>query len=301
MRKSKIVYNPLRSIAENAVNNGVSEAAVRWYIRTNGIDRKRDNVIVTKRAIDELVKKHPHISAKEISSSLDISINTVKKYLNSDIDMSINDSFKLSTFDTSKQKFLISSVCDRQDDILNNILRLYVKSGVFNCDVTYSTGGFYKHIPQPLLKFDKYPQLNEVRPLTEAYNIENNSLHSIVMDLPFIIRNGDDSSLSSCKIAKRFNFFESTEELYHINDEMLKLCHSKLSPRGILVVKTMDVIFAGKQHWMANYVMNKCFSLRMEMIDMFILIVKSKLLRSDGCIQHHARKFHSYFLVFRKK
>ena len=48
MKKSKIVYNPLLSVAENATNNGVFEAA--------GIDRKRDNAIVTKRAIDELIK-----------------------------------------------------------------------------------------------------------------------------------------------------------------------------------------------------------------------------------------------------
>lgn len=152
MKKSKIVYNPLSSVAENAANNGVSEAAVRWYIRTNGIDRKRDNAIVTKRAIDGLVKKHPSISAKEISESLNVSINTVKKYLNYTIDMSTDDSYKLSTFDTSKQKFLITSVCDRQDQILNNILRLHVRSGIFDCDVTYSVGGFYKHIPKPLFK-----------------------------------------------------------------------------------------------------------------------------------------------------
>lgn len=129
--------------------------------------------------------------------------------------------------------------------------------------------------------------------MNEFYHVKNSSLQSIVIDLPFIIRNGADSSLSSCKIATRFNFFESAEELYHVNDEMLTLCHSKLTRKGILVVKTMDVLYAGKQHWMANYIMNKCFSMRMEMIDMFILTTKSKLLRSDGCIQHHARKSHS--------
>ncbi len=301
MRKSKIVYNPLVSVAENAVNNGVTESAVRWYIRTNGIDRKRDNVIVIKRAIGELVKKHPSITTREISERLNLSLNTVKKYLNSDIDMSRNGSLKLSIFDTSKQKFLISSVSDRQDEILNNILRLYIMSGVFDCDVTYSTGGFYKHIPQPLMKFDKYPMSDEVKPLSSFYEIENDSLSSIVMDLPFIVRNGGDGSVNSCKVANRFNCFDSTEELYKVNNDMIELCWSKLSKKGFLIVKTMDVLYAGKQHWVANFVMNKCFSLGFEMVDMFILLAKSKLLRSDRCVQHHSRKFHSYFLVFRKK
>lgn len=301
MRKSKIVYNPLLTVAENARNNGVSVSAVRWYIKVNGIDRKRDNAIIIQRGIRELVKKHPDISVKDLSEKLKVSVNTIKKYLHRDVELSGSDSNKLSTFDTSKRKFLISSVSDSQDEVLNNILRLYVSNGFFDCDVTYSIGGFYKHIPQPIMKFDKYPQLDDVKPLAEFRKVEDGTLQSIVMDLPFIIRNGGGSTLSSCKIATRFNYFESTEEMYAVNDEMLELCSTKLAKKGVLIVKTMDVIFAGKQHWMANFLTSKATSMGLELVDMFILVSKSKLLRSDGCVQHHARKFHSYFLVFRKK
>lgn len=302
MRKSKIVYNPLLSVKENAENNRVSEAAIRWYIRTNGIDRKRDNAIIIQRAIKDIKKKCPDISIKELSDELHLSINTIKKHLNTDVQLSDNDSSKLSTFDTSTKKFLISTISDNQHEILNNILRLHVKRKQFDCDLTYSVGVFYKHLPQPLLKYDEYPQMEGVLPLKAAYDIEANKLHSIVIDLPFIIRNnkGGDS-INACKIANRFNSFQTPQELYDANDSILSLAFDKLERRGLLIVKTMDVIFAGKQHWVANYVINKATELGFEMVDLFILIAKGKLIRSDGCIQHHARKFHSYFLIFQKR
>lgn len=142
MRKSKIIYNPQLSVKENAENNYVSESAVRWYIRTNGIDRKRDNAIIIQRAINELRKKQPDISIKELSEQLKVSINTIKKHLKSVSYTSENNSSKLSTFDTSSKKFLISTVSDNQHEILNNILRLHVKRKQIDCDLTYSIGCF---------------------------------------------------------------------------------------------------------------------------------------------------------------
>lgn len=199
------------------------------------------------------------------------------------------------------KSFLISTVSDNQHEILNNILRLHIKRKQIDCDLTYSIGCFYKHLPQPVLKYDKYPQIEGVLPLESAFNLEADTLHSIVVDLPFIIRNNKGGkSINTYKIANRFNSFGSVKKLYDANDYILSLAYDKLEKKGILIVKTMDVIFAGKQHWVANYVINKATDLGFEMIDLFILIANKKLLRSDGCIQHHARKFHSYFLVFRK-
>ncbi len=60
--KSKIVYNPLLSVKENAVNNHVTVAAIRWYIRANGIDRRLDNGILIKRKLSEIKDSHPNIS-----------------------------------------------------------------------------------------------------------------------------------------------------------------------------------------------------------------------------------------------
>ena len=42
MRQSKITYYPSLSVMENAKKNGVSEAAVRYYIKSNHIDRRAE-------------------------------------------------------------------------------------------------------------------------------------------------------------------------------------------------------------------------------------------------------------------
>ena len=78
--KSKITYNPYLSVAQNAINNHVSEAAIRWYIRVNGIDRKLDNSIIKKRKISELKKKNPNISVSDIAKELGLSVSEVQLY-----------------------------------------------------------------------------------------------------------------------------------------------------------------------------------------------------------------------------
>ena len=42
MRESKIQYNPSLSVAQNAKRNDVTEAAIRYYIKVNNIDRRFD-------------------------------------------------------------------------------------------------------------------------------------------------------------------------------------------------------------------------------------------------------------------
>lgn len=298
MRKSRIIYNANLSVKENAVNNHVSVSAIRWYIRTNGIDRKRDNAIVVSKLIANFRSENPSSTLKDIATTLNLSVNTVRKYLNDGAEASNFDSCKLSTFDLSKRKFIISSISDSQDEILSNIMRLYINGNSFECDITYSRGVFYKHIPQPLMKFDKYPQFEDVNPLDKFYDIEDNSLSSVVVDLPFVIM-GKEVNYKSM-MADRFNSFHTVRELYDTNKSILQHVYSKLSKGGILVFKTMDIIYGGVQHWICNYVQNTAQEIGLKMVDMFILSARTKVLTNVNKNQRHARKFHSYFLVFSK-
>ena len=298
MAKRKIIYNPYLTIAENAYNNKVTESAIRRYIRINKIDRKGDNALILRSSIKELRKKNPDISIAEICRTLNLSKNTVKKYLDADIKGSEIDTVKVSMFDQSKRIFIISSVSNNQDLILSQILRLYIPSFRFECDLTYSIGNFYKKIPQPQLKYDKYPKADDIKPLEDFYNIDNCSVHSIVIDLPFIVK--PNAWKSKSKMAERFSCFPSVKELYKANDEMLQLANAKLAKNGILVMKTMDFNYGGKQHWVGNYVQNKAVEVGFRLEDMFILEAKNKMLSNTHTIQRHARKYHSYFFVFRK-
>lgn len=298
MKRNKIIYNPHLSIAENASNNKVTESAIRKYIRINGIDRLKDNATILERSIKELRKKNPDITIAEICRLLNKSRNTVKKYIIGDKKVSNIDTKKVSTLDLSKRKFIVSSVSDDQNEILYNILKLHIHRNTFDCDMTFSKGVFYRKISFPPLKFDKYPQSEDVKQLDEVYNIPNASLFSIVIDLPFVIK-GDNAKYESM-MADRFNCFKNINELYSTNAEMLQLAYSKLQKGGFLIFKTMDLRFGGNQHWVCNFVQNKANEIGFKLIDLFILIAKNKVLTTVNKIQKSARKFHSYFFVFRK-
>lgn len=297
MKKSLIAicYNPSLSVKENAEICGVSQSAIRKYIQENNIDRNFDSKTARAKAIKELREKSPHLSLREMSRELGYSVNTIRKYLSEDV--SKDDTTKVSKFDTSKNTNIIKSTSTNQDEILANILKLYVGNETFDCDLTYSIGVFYRNIPAPQLKYDKYPQIVGVKQLDDAYNIEDCSLNSVIYDLPFITKQGVEVEKSA--IANRFNCFHSASEMLQTNDVMLTLSHKILKKKGILVIKTMDTCYAGKQIWVSDYVIQKATSMGFELLDKFILLSNKRHLRFTG-EQRHARKYHSYFLVFVK-
>ena len=186
----------------------------------NHIDRRFDAKIAKIRHINRLKKENPNITLAELSRATRYSVNTIKKYLQTDLQLSYIDTLKVSTFDFTKPAVVIKTVSESQDEILYNILRLYVKKSSFDCDFTYSVGNFYVRLEKPPFKFDINPQQKDVRPLNEAFEIPTNSLHSVVVDLPFIVNVNSNGKFKS-KIAKRFDYFRSEKELHEAYDRII--------------------------------------------------------------------------------
>jgi len=291
----KLIYDPNETIKENAERCGVSVSAVRQYIRRNGIDRKYDAQLNRFFQVQRLSKQG--LSPKEIASELGLALNTAKKYVNPNNRPSKGDTNKVSKIDTNTSTGNIKSVSNNQTEILSNILRLYIDAGVFDCDLTFSKGNFYKHIPLPQHRYDKFPQCDDVLSLEKAYDLPSGCFNSIVVDLPFIIRRNNNIN---CVIGHRFNAFDNVKDLYSANEEMLRLAHRLLCPNGYLVMKTMDFLHAGKQYWISYFVQQKAAEIGFCLIDTFILVSSTKLLNTGGMVQHHARKYHSYFYVFKR-
>ena len=295
MSKGNIVYDSALSVEDNARLNGVSVATIRRYIKINSIDRRSDKKREILAKINNLLRKKPSITPNEICAELGYSLNTIKKYLKFDINSVRTEIGKISAYDLTKKNNVILSVSDNQNEILKSIIKLHNNSQQFECDLTYSIGNFYLKLPAPKYKFDKYPQMECVQNLDEAELLPSNSLNSIIFDLPFIIH-----SDSPTKMCNRFNYFNSPQELYKANDSLLSLSYRLLKKKGLLVVKTMDASWANKQCWVSNYVLNKADELGFEHIDTFILNPKTKIICNIGIKQHCARKWHSYFFVFKK-
>ncbi len=270
---------------------------MKKYLQAKEIDRKFDGHYARWKKIQDFYKQNPTASLRQASTELEFSINTIRKYrvLSEDeLSVSKRDIKKMTSFDI-KNKNSIKSISYDQTEILAWIMKLYNDSKPFDCDLTTSKGIFWKSLPKPKYLFDKYPQIAGVKSLSEADSLPDEFFDSLVFDLPFIVSSGAKS-----KIKERFTHFETLEELYIANDEMLERSFRLLREKGILVVKTMDICYGNKQVWISDYVIQKASKLGLELIEKFILLSNLRLF-SRTHQQKVARKYHSYFLVFRKK
>ena len=79
-RESKIQYNPRLSVAENAKKCGVTEDAIRYYIRTRGIDRRFEEKKKVLKGMKAYFKEHPNATRAELAKETGHGINTVRRY-----------------------------------------------------------------------------------------------------------------------------------------------------------------------------------------------------------------------------
>jgi len=205
-------------------------------------------------------------------------------------------------------KTIIKSISYDQIEILSNIISLYCPEG-FHIDCTYSKGNFYTKpifVPQPKIKLDLYPQQRGVIQ-ADSRNLpfQNESIRSIVFDPPFTVGTGPSLSLKkkgSNIIATRFGRYASIKKLWEMYSTSLKEFYRVLNPNGILVFKCQDTIDSSKQYLSHVYVINQASRIGLYPIDLFILLAKTVIIgKTNKCRQLHCRKFHSYFLVFKKE
>ena len=79
-KASSIKYSPSHSIAENAKRNGVTEDAIRYYIRTRGVDRRYAEKKKVLQSMQAYLKEHPNATKAEVARQSGRGINTVVRY-----------------------------------------------------------------------------------------------------------------------------------------------------------------------------------------------------------------------------
>lgn len=190
----------------------------------------------------------------------------------------------------------LSSVSYDQDEILQAIQTLYCPQG-FECDVTYSKGQFYKTINPPPYKFDIAPQVpGVVQADCRVLPIKDASIHSLVFDPPFVAGGLGGSGV----IKARFGQSETlwVESLWELYKAALKEFARVLVKDGILVVKSQDTVNNKLQYLSHVEIINQAIQQGFYPIDIFVLLAKIRLTDPRWKHQEHARKYHSYFIVF---
>ncbi len=199
-------------------------------------------------------------------------------------------------------KKIIKSISFDEQEIIRDILYLHCKDGDIELDPTYSVGNFYKKgLKQPKYKFDLKPQVGGVvESDCRHLPLKESSINVIMFDPPFVMggQSYKKAKQGSCLTAKRFSNFKNWPELKTMYIEALKEFHRILKTDGIIIFKCQDVVSGGKQYFTHVQVMKWAVEIGYYPKDLFILLSKSRM--TDNRTQQHARKYHSYYWVFRK-
>lgn len=191
---------------------------------------------------------------------------------------------------------LIRSISYDQQDIINNILKLYNNSQPIDFDPCYNLGMFYKDnkVVAPSLKSDIKPLLPGVEKLDVQCLPFENKFNCIIFDPPFLAGGG------SCgKIAQRYGSFNNILELENFYINSFHSLRIALKKKGLLVVKCQDIVNGRRNYCILNFVLNTAREEGFKFLDLFILLAKTRP-SSRIFKQQHARKYHSYFIVLRK-
>ena len=181
-------------------------------------------------------------------------------------------------------------------DLFPDILEMYVPSKSKVADVTYGKGTFWKEVDTELFDLHR----SDLKTGTDLRNLpyETSSFDVIVIDPPYAhsstvgIKPSIANSYNLNSICGRRNilslYFNGMLEAWRV-----------LKRNAILIVKCQDEVESGQQRWNHVVIMGYAESLGFKCIDLFVLVRNNEpIMRHEH--QKHARKNHSYFVVFKK-
>ena len=218
---------------------------------------------------------------------------------------------------------VIRSISYDQHEILYNIMEMHNEGKPFECDITYSSGKFYGDytietingnkknisIPFPRLKFDVCPQSEDIIKIEDGkpLPLEDNSIGSIVIDLPFVVSPhnapsiiNDDGDKKRNIIFKRFSSYYPWWTMPKSYEHWINEAYRVLKDDGICIFKTQSTISGGKNIMMPYFSWMIAENVGFYTLDEFIVLAKNRLHSGKIKKQEHARKFHSHFFVFKK-
>lgn len=210
---------------------------------------------------------------------------------------------------------IIKNISFDQKEILYNIMQLHNNGKPFDCDMTASSLKFYEEkksdkyvIPEPKILMDVYPQREDIIKIYpyEKLPLENNSIESIVIDLPFVVSPFTSPSVVNKTeganiISNRFASFYPVSDLYIQYKWWIDEAYRVLKDGGICVFKCQSTVSGGIQHWVEEYSFMCAMNIGFYVKDKFILEAKARLISPTKYkAQQHARRYTSVFWVFEK-
>lgn len=197
-------------------------------------------------------------------------------------------------------------------EVFPNILELHVRKGARIADVTYGGGVFWKYVD--LKQYELVPSDIATGVDCRILPYENDSFDALVLDPPYmegLLRNNADHKAGGGTHAAFRNYYSNGDEVNHsakwhgaVTDLYFRAgaeAFRVLRDEGVAIVKCQDEVSANRQ-WLTHVeIINHYEALGFYTKDLFVTVRQNRGGVSRLLKQVHARKNHSYFLVFVKR
>lgn len=215
---------------------------------------------------------------------------------------------------TATTGVVLSSAVGDNAPVFRDILRLFVAKGSTVADVTWGKGAFWRLVPDGLYDV----KASDIQTGIDCRNLpyENGSLDALVLDPPYMegLFRKDTGHMagSGSHSAFRERYSDSKATLHEEgapkwHDAVLDLYFKAgiealrvLRNYGVFIVKCQDEVSANRQRLTHIELINE-WAPDFYCKDLFVVTRANKPGVSRLVKQEHARKNHSYFLVFIKR
>lgn len=203
-------------------------------------------------------------------------------------------------------ELVFSAYMGGNEDTFPHILDLYVTPGSRVADVTFGKGVFWRNVPEgqyELLATDIQSGVD-----CRALPYTDETIDCVVLDPPYMHSPGGTAHTVHSAFERHYRnngtgnrttkkYHEAVLELY---EDAGKEAHRVLRERGVLIVKCQDEVCANRQRFTHVEIMQSYERLGFIAEDLFVVVRQNRPGVSRTVRQVHARKNHSYFLVFWK-
>jgi hypothetical protein len=206
----------------------------------------------------------------------------------------------------STNRLVFSAEEGTNSDLFPQILRLYIPDGSVIADVTFGKGVFWKNVDQ-----NKYRLLkSDISMGVDCRDLpyESQSVDCVVFDPPYMHTPGGTAHVNHQNYEHYYRnnagqngsgkkYHEAVLDLYF---KAAREAHRVLRDEGTYIVKCGDEVCANQQRLTHVELVNELTQNGFIVEDLFVLLRNNRPGVSRVIRQVHARKNHSYFLVFRK-
>lgn len=201
---------------------------------------------------------------------------------------------------------VLSAYVDGNEKVFPKILDLYVSKGSVVADVTYGKGVFWRNIPANTYELRATDLLDGIDCRDLPY--EDGEIDCVVLDPPYMHTPGGSAHTVHTAFERHYRNNATgnrTEKKYHeavieLYEDAGREAFRVLRDKGVFIVKCQDEICSNRQRFTHIELMQVYSNMGFIAEDLFVIMRTNKPGVSRAVKQVHARKNHSYFLVFWK-